>query len=63
MPAWYWGACEVLKGRRTAAYPALDLDIKAAGTEFVNAETVVDGPMVSARGQVIPHGCGTLFAN
>ena len=42
-------ACGVLKGRRTAAYPALEPDIRAAGAEFVNAETVVDGAMVSAR--------------
>jgi protease I len=42
-------ACGVLKGRRTAAYPALEPDIKAAGAEFVNAEAVVDGAMVSAR--------------
>ena len=42
-------ACEVLKGRRTAAYPALESDIKAAGAEFINSEVVVDGTMVSAR--------------
>ncbi len=42
-------AAGVLKGRRTAAYPALEPDIKAAGAEFVNAEAVVDGVMVSAR--------------
>ena len=42
-------ACGVLKGRRTAAYPALESDIKAAGAEFVNSEAVVDGTMVSAR--------------
>jgi protease I len=39
----------VLKGRRTAAYPALESDVRAAGAEFVNAEAVVDGAMVSAR--------------
>ena len=42
-------AAGVLKGRRTAAYPALEPDIKAAGAEFVNAEAVLDGAMVSAR--------------
>ena len=42
-------ACGVLKGRRTAAYPAIEPDIKAAGAEFVNSEAVVDGTMVSAR--------------
>ena len=42
-------AADVLKGRRTAAYPALEPDIRAAGAEFVNASAVVDGAMVSAR--------------
>lgn len=42
-------AAGVLKGRRTAAYPALEPDIRAAGAEFVNSEAVVDGTMVSAR--------------
>ena len=42
-------AAGVLKGRRTAAYPALEPDIKAAGAEFVNSEAVVDGMMVSGR--------------
>jgi protease I len=39
----------VLSGRRTAAYPALEPDIKAAGAEFVDGAGVVDGVMVSAR--------------
>lgn len=39
----------VLSGRRSAAYPALKPDIEAAGAEFVDAEAVVDGVMVSAR--------------
>jgi protease I len=42
-------AAGVLKGRRTAAYPALEPDITAAGAEFVNSEAVTDGMMVSAR--------------
>jgi protease I len=42
-------AAGVLKNRRTAAYPALEPDIKAAGAEFVNAEAVVDENMISAR--------------
>jgi protease I len=42
-------AAGVLKGRRTAAYPALEPDVAAAGGEFVDAEAVVDGEMVSAR--------------
>jgi len=39
----------VLQGRRTAAYPALEPDIRAAGAEFVDGDGVVDGVMVSAR--------------
>ncbi len=39
----------VLKGRKTAAYPALEPDVRAAGAEFVNSEAVIDGAMVSAR--------------
>lgn len=31
------------------AYPALELDMKAAGAEFEDSETVVDGTLVSAR--------------
>jgi len=42
-------AAGVLKGKRTAAYPALEPDVKAAGAQFVDAEAVIDGAMVSAR--------------
>ena len=42
-------AVGVLKGRRTAAYPALEPDVKAAGAQFVDSQAVVDGVMVSAR--------------
>jgi protease I len=42
-------AAGVLQGRRTAAYPALEPDVTAAGAEFVDAAAVVDGQMVSAR--------------
>ena len=42
-------AAGVLKGRRTAAYPALEPDVKAAGATFVDSEAVIDGSMVSAR--------------
>jgi protease I len=43
------GAAGLLRGRRTAAYPALAADVEAAGAEFVDSEAVVDGEMVSAR--------------
>jgi protease I len=39
----------VLNGRRTAAYPALEPDVAAAGAEYVDGAGVVDGVMVSAR--------------
>ena len=39
----------VLKGRRTAAYPALEPDVRGAGAEYVDSAAVVDGVMVSAR--------------
>jgi protease I len=42
-------AAGVLGGRRTAAYPALEPDVEAAGAEFVDGGGVVDGVMVSAR--------------
>lgn len=42
-------ASGVLKGRNTAAYPALEPDVRAGGGEFVNSEAVVDGQMISAR--------------
>jgi deglycase len=42
-------AAGVLEGRRTAAYPALEPDVQAAGAEFVDGAAVVDGVMVSAR--------------
>ena len=42
-------AAGVLKGKRTAAYPAIAPDMEAAGAQFVDAEAVVDGAMVSAR--------------
>jgi protease I len=42
-------AAGVLKDKRTAAYPALEPDVRAAGAEFVNSEAVVDGNMISAR--------------
>jgi deglycase len=42
-------AAGALDGRRTAAYPALEPDVRAAGAEFVDAAAVVDGIMVSAR--------------
>jgi protease I len=38
-----------LKGRRVTAYPALKLDLAAAGAEYVDQEVVVDGNLVTSR--------------
>lgn len=43
------GAAGVLEGRRTAAYPALEPDIRMAGAEFVDGDAIVDGQVVSGR--------------
>jgi len=42
-------AAGVLKGRRTAAYPSLQPDVVAGGAEYVDAEAVIDGTLISAR--------------
>ncbi|MGH8899379.1 MAG: DJ-1/PfpI family protein [Egibacteraceae bacterium] len=42
-------AAGVLRGRRTAAYPALEPDVTASGGQFVDGGAVIDGVMVSAR--------------
>ncbi|WP_330458156.1 DJ-1/PfpI family protein [Streptomyces sp. NBC_00820] len=42
-------AIDGLRGRRVTAYPALELDMQSAGAHFDDAETVVDGTLVSAR--------------
>ncbi|QXE36594.1 DJ-1/PfpI family protein [Streptomyces sp. GMY02] len=38
-----------LAGRRVTAYPALELDMQAAGATFQDTEAVVDGNIVSSR--------------
>lgn len=42
-------AAGVLKGRTTAAYPELAVDVETAGGAFENGGAVVDGNLVSAR--------------
>ncbi|WP_329580280.1 DJ-1/PfpI family protein [Kitasatospora sp. NBC_01250] len=42
-------AAGVLQGRTTAAYPALEPDVRAAGATYRDGEAVVDGVLVSAR--------------
>lgn len=43
-------AVGALSGRRTAAYQALEPDIRAAGAEYMDSAAVVDGNLVSGRG-------------
>ncbi|WP_030980235.1 MULTISPECIES: DJ-1/PfpI family protein [unclassified Streptomyces] len=38
-----------LGGRRVTAYPALELDMQAAGASFEDHEAVVDGTLISSR--------------
>jgi len=42
-------AAGTLSGRRSAAYPALQPDVEAAGGVFVDGGAVVDGPLVTGR--------------
>ncbi|MFG2196347.1 DJ-1/PfpI family protein [Streptomyces sp. NPDC048639] len=42
-------AIDGLSGRRVTAYPALELDMQAAGASYRDAEVVVDGSLVSSR--------------
>ncbi|GAA1243730.1 DJ-1/PfpI family protein [Kitasatospora nipponensis] len=42
-------AAGVLTGRTSAAYPALEPDVRAAGATYQDGEAVVDGVLVSAR--------------
>jgi protease I len=42
-------AAGVLQGRRSAAYPALAIDVETAGGTFVDGPDVVDGNLVSGR--------------
>ncbi len=46
----------LLRGRTTAAYPPLKVDVELAGATFVDEPDVVDGAMVSCRGWPdLPH--------
>ncbi|MEV6398336.1 DJ-1/PfpI family protein [Streptomyces sp. NPDC051907] len=38
-----------LEGRRVTSYPALELDMQAAGASFQDTEAVVDGTLISSR--------------
>jgi len=38
------------KGKTMTAFPELELDVRAAGCEYVNRDVVVDGSLVTVRG-------------
>jgi protease I len=38
------------KGKTITCFPDLELDVRAAGAEFVNRDVVVDGALVTVRG-------------
>lgn len=42
-------AAGVIKGKRIAAWPEVEKELKEAGAEFVNQETVADGQFITAR--------------
>jgi protease I len=39
-----------VKGKTLTCYPDLELDVRAAGAEFVNRAVVVDGSLITVRG-------------
>jgi protease I len=48
-PLAIWAARPV-KGRKMTCYYGIRADLELAGAEFVDAPTVVDGPLVTSRG-------------
>jgi protease I len=40
---------DVIKGRKIAAWPEVEAEVKAAGAAYVNQETMVDGQFTTAR--------------
>lgn len=42
-------AADVIKGRKIAAWPEVEPEIQSAGATYLNQETIVDGPFITAR--------------
>jgi len=42
-------AADLIQGRKIAAWPEVEEEIEEAGASYVNEETVVDGPFITAR--------------
>ena len=57
-------AADLIKGKRIAAWPEVEAEIKEAGGYFVNEITVVDGQFITARwpGDLPSHLAHTLEA-
>jgi protease I len=57
-------AANAIKGRKIAAWPEVEAEIRDAGATYVNQETVVDGPFITARwpGDLPEHVKETLKA-
>ena len=47
--AWTLVEADVVKGRRLAAFPSVQTDIRNAGGEWVDERVVVDGNLISSR--------------
>src|ERR671915_1756425 len=46
---WMLVEADVVRGRRLTSYPSLKTDIRNAGGEWIDAEVVVDGGIVTSR--------------
>ncbi|MGB9151738.1 MAG: DJ-1/PfpI/YhbO family deglycase/protease [Alphaproteobacteria bacterium] len=42
-------AADIIRGRKIAGWPEIEEEIRAAGATYVNQETVLDGPFITAR--------------
>lgn len=42
-------AADLIQGRKIAAWPEVEEEVEEAGASYVNEETVVDGPFITAR--------------
>jgi protease I len=60
--AWSLVEADVVRGRRLAAWPSLQTDIRNAGGEWVDERVVVDGNLVSSRNpDDLPAFCSALM--
>ena len=57
-------AANVISGRRIAAWPEVESEVRDAGAVYIDQETVIDGPFTTARwpGDLPAHMKATLAA-